>query len=254
MSHSSAHRTSYLIKVYHNFAKGKNAFREFLADIANAMTNQPFTFGINYIKGEIFYSLTASEKTYSSLETQFYTHFNDFQIVPDDRGVWQFNKNTSVVGQITLTHEWFFPFKMDDSDDTDFSVNLFRAFENFDVLNDRVGIFYTMKAINNQSFSYFLRFKRAYKLFNRKLALQFYKYMFNSKIQKDWKSVGQQFFESKKKEDLIQVQMYIVVQSSNKSLAEGKLRALSNNFLTLNNYPLNEFDVRIMSIDKAPIP
>ena len=85
MSHSSGHLTSYLIKVYHNFAHGKNAIVNFLADVANAMTHNPFTLGINYVKGEIFYSVTASEKTYPNFETQFYTHFNDFQITPDDR-------------------------------------------------------------------------------------------------------------------------------------------------------------------------
>ena len=253
MSHSSGHRTSYLIKVYHNFAHGKNAIVNFLADVANAMTHNPFTLGINYVKGEIFYSVTASEKTYPNFETQFYTHFNDFQITPDDRWVRQFDKNKSIVWQITLDNSWFFPFKMDESDDTDFAINLFRAFENFDVLNDRVGIFFNVEAVHHQWIKYYFLFKRAYKIFKRKLALQFYKYMFNSKIQKDWKMVGEHYFEHKKQHHLLKVKIFLVVQSANKATAEGRMRSLFNNFLTLNNYPLNEFGIRMFSVDKAPI-
>lgn len=252
MSHTGAW-SSYLIKVYHNFADGKNAIVDFLADVANAMTHNPFTIGINYVKGEIFYSVTASDKSYANFETQFYTHFNDFQITPDDRGVRQFDKNKSVVGHVTLDNSWFFPFKMHDGDDTDFAINLFRAFENFDVLNDRVGIFHNVEAIHHQWFKYYFLFKRAYKIFKRKLWLHFYKYMFNSKIQKDRKTVGEHYFEHKKQHHLLKVKTFIVVQSANKSLAEGKMRALFNNFLTLNNYPLNEFRIRTFSPDKAPI-
>lgn len=88
---------SYLIKVYHGFRKGSVALLDFLNDISKTLENHPMTFGLHYAKGELFYSYHAKPKTYAAFESQFYSHFNDFQIVPDDKGAWYFDKGKSVL-------------------------------------------------------------------------------------------------------------------------------------------------------------
>lgn len=242
---------SYIIKIYHSFSKGKKATEEFFSDLANTLTNSSILLGINYLKGEILYSLAVHEKTYANFESQFYTHFNDFQIITDDRTLLQFDPDKSVVWSIALKHHWFYPFKLDNLDDTNFAFNLYRAFENFDVLHDKVGIFFRIMPIENQSFRFFLKAGFSYKLFKLKLGLQFFKYLFNSKITKDRKAVGDDYFATKKQQDLLQVSMFMVVQSSSLAFAESRMRGLFNNFYTYNNYPRNEFDLKIKPLEEA---
>jgi len=236
---------SYLIKVYHGFRKGSVALLDFLNDISKTLENHPMTFGLHYAKGELFYSYHAKPKTYAAFESQFYSHFNDFQIVPDDKGAWYFDKNKSVLGEMKLVNDWFFPFKLDDQDQGDFVYNLFRWFENFDVINDRVGVFVELQPIVNESTLFYIKSKLQYWFFKRKLTAQFYKYLFNHKIQNNWKEIGHKYFQDKLQENLFQVRTYIIVQAENKSIAEGKLRGLFNNFQVFKNYPLNQFELKI---------
>jgi hypothetical protein len=42
-------------------------------------------FGINYSGGEIFYSYTSTDAVYNAFESQFYTYFNDFQLIADEK-------------------------------------------------------------------------------------------------------------------------------------------------------------------------
>jgi hypothetical protein len=128
---------SALIKIYHSFDQGRKKFAEFLENIAKTMENQKFTIGLHYGKGEIFYSFNANPRTSANFESQFYTHFNNFQLTGDTKEVWTYDKARSAIGELKLMHSWFFPFKMDDADDSDFIFNIFRTFENFDVATDK---------------------------------------------------------------------------------------------------------------------
>ena len=96
---------SHLIKVYHSFEKGKKSFQDFLDDVSKTLSKSTFIMGIHYIKGEICYSLDTAKTTYAGFESQFYTHFNDFQIVPDIKDVRGYDKYKTVVGELSLTHK-----------------------------------------------------------------------------------------------------------------------------------------------------
>lgn len=236
---------SSLIKIYHSYDGGKDTFISFLNSAAKTLEHHTFILGLHYVKGEIFYSIHAKPTTYSIFESQFYTHFNDFQIAPDDKGARQFDKSKSVVGELKLVNDRFYPFLTGDDNNSDFIFNFFRSFENFDVINDRVAFFLELKPIINESMLFFWKSKLQYMFFKYRLSLQFYKYMFNHKIQKNRKQIGHQYFIHKLQEELYQTKMYMIVQSQNKSIAEGKVRSLFNNFLIFKNYPLNQFDIKI---------
>ena len=236
---------SSLIKIYHSYEGGKDTFISFLNSAAKTLEHHTFILGLHYVKGEIFYSVHAKPTTYSIFESQFYTHFNDFQIAPDDKGARQFDKSKLVVGELKLVNDRFYPFLMGDDNDSDFIFNFFRSFENFDVINDRVGFFLELKPMINESMLFFWKSKLQYMFFKYRLSMQFYKYMFNHKIQKNRKQIGHQYFTHKLQEELYQTKMYMVVQSQNKSVAESKVRSLFNNFLIFKNYPLNQFDIKV---------
>ena len=236
---------SYLIKIYHSFDKGRKVFMEFLEDISKTLSKQKFTLGLHYNKGEIFYSFTSTPKTYSTFESQFYTHFNNFQVVDDEKNIWSYDKTRSVIGEIKLANDRFFPYKMDNEDNSDFIFNMFRTFENFDVINDKIGFFVEMKPVVNESFLFFIRSKFLHWIFKWKLGFNFYKYMFNHKIQKNWKSIGHSYFRDKLQSNLFETKLYFIVQSQNKAVAEGRIKSLFNNFLVFKNYPLNQFHIKI---------
>ena len=89
---------SYFIKVYHGFAQGKTAMENFLSDLGKLLKKRTFMLGLHYAKGEIAYSLHCNKEVYPPFESQFYTHFNDFQIVSDSQNTTEtFNKKTSIV-------------------------------------------------------------------------------------------------------------------------------------------------------------
>lgn len=206
-----------------------------------------FTLGIHYTKWEICYSLDTRKSTYSGFESQFYTHFNDFQIIPDTKDIWWYDKHKTVVGEISLTNKWFYPFKMDEWDDSDFISNLFRTFENFDVINDKISFFVELKPIENENFRFFLKSKINYRKLKKKLALQFYKYLFSNKTHKNRREEWDKYFKSKLHDNLFDVKMYIVSQSQSKAMAEWRIRSVFNNFAVFKNYPLNNFILKIHS-------
>lgn len=241
-----------LIKIYHSFDQGRKKFAEFLENIAKTMEDQKFAMGLHYGKGEIFYSFNASPRTSANFESQFYTHFNNFQLTSDTKEVWTYDKAKSAIWELKLMHSWFFPFKMDGSDDGDFIFNLFRTFENFDVSTDKAGFFIEMEPIKNESFLFYIKSKFQYWLFKRKLALQFYKYLFKHQTQKNWKEEWDKYFREKLKTDLFETKLYIVIQWSDKAAAEAKIRSLANNLLVFKHYPMNQFQLKMRDIALLP--
>ena len=236
---------SYLIKIYHSFEQWKKSFQSFLDDVSKTLSKSTFILGIHYTKWEICYSLDTSKTTYSLFESQFYTHFNDFQIIAENKKIWEYELPQTVVGEISLTNEWFYPFAVDDSDDSDFMSNLFRTFENFDVINDKVSFFIELSPIENENFRFFLSSKFNHWKLKKKIALQFYKYIFSHTTNKNWKEDGNRYFKAKLHDNLFHVRMYMVAQSQNKAMAEWRIRSVFNNFSVFKNYPSNQFTIKM---------
>jgi len=145
-------------------------------------------------------------------------------------------------------HSRFFPFKMDDEDNSDFIFNIFRTFENFDVSTDKASFFVEMKPIKNESFWFNIKSKFHYRIFRQKMSLQFYKYLFKHQTQKNWKGEGDKYFKEKLKTDLFETKLYFVVQSQSKAIAEAKINSIANNMLVFKHYPMNQFQLKIRDI------
>ena len=237
---------TYLVKIYHSFGDGKEVFATFLEDIAKTVKKKNLTFWINYSRGQFYYSLTAGEKAYSLFESQFYTYFNKFQLVEDNGWILKYDKNKTIVAEFTLENSWFFPFKMHHNEDkSDFAYNIFRTFENYDVINDKVGVFVQIMPFYEESFKFYVKAKFQYWLFKIGLLLRFFNYIFNFKIEKNWKREGYEYYKEKLHKNLFETKLFIVVQSKDKETAEAKAMALYNNFKVFKNYPLNQFHINV---------
>jgi hypothetical protein len=109
---------------------------------------------------------------------------------------------------------------MDENDDGDFVSNLFRTFENFDVINDKIGFFIELTPIENENFWFFMKSKFNHRKLKQKIAFQFYKYIFSHTTQKNRKEIGDVYFKAKQHDNLFEVRIYMISQSQNKSMAE----------------------------------
>lgn len=237
----------YLIKIYHSYTSGRKHFEEFLKDIWKTLDHKRIIFWLNYKKWEFFYSLDIEEKVLPSFESQFYSFFNNFQVDADTKNYYDFNLNKSVIWELYLKNKYFFPFKMDESDNTDFISSIFRAFENLNVATDKVWFFIDITPIREESMAFFIKSKWKFFLFRIKLKFQFFKYIFNFKVQKNWKEEWYKYYKNKIEHELFKTKLYIIVESNSKEYAMNRLKGIVSKFLVFKNYPLNQFDINVQS-------
>ena len=241
---------SYIIKVYNNYQWGKKVVADFLNDIAKTIDYQKFILGINYNKWEIWYTLQCDDNLYPTRESNFYSSFNNFQIAKDTKNTNIYNPDKTVVGEITLENSYFFPFKIHEDDDTDLIYNIFRSMENLDLVNDKLGYYIVMEPVKSDWATFLLKSKWSKLWFNVRLGLNFWKYMRSIKTQSDRKAKWRQYYESKIQKKLFRTKIYIVCESTNNKIAEGKIRSIFNNLKIFDNYPLNEFKLDFDNINK----
>lgn len=236
---------SYLLKVYHSYNSWRKLFEEFLNDLWKTLEHKRMIFGLNYRRWEFFYSLNIDEQELPAFESQFYSFFNNFQIDSDNKWYFDFDPTKSVVWELFLTNKYFFPFKLDETDTTDFISWIYRTFENLNVATDKVGFFVDMTPIKVESMLFYIKSKWKLFLFKIKLRFQFFKYMFNYKVQKDWKYEWFKYYKSKIETELFKTKIYIVVESNSKQQAYSRLSWIAAKFLIFKNYPLNQFDLKV---------
>lgn len=199
---------------------------------------------LNYFKGEYFFSLHAEQWNYPLFESQFYGSFDNFQIAKDTRKTLEYDAEKTMIGELLLQNNQFFPFKHDkEANDTDYIYNMFRKFENFDVIHDKFCYMIVMEPVDTDSTVFYIKASLQRLLFKIKLSLQFYKYMFNFKIKKNRKTDGFAYFTEKIHDPLFKTSIYLICQSSSKDLAWTKIKSIGNNFKIFDNYPLNQFDL-----------
>ncbi|USN57476.1 MAG: DUF87 domain-containing protein [Candidatus Peribacteria bacterium] len=235
---------THLIKIYHGFRQTQSSFQDFLDDIQKTMTNQTMMFGLHANQGELLYSFDASPSTYASFESQFYTDFNDFQIVPDDKNIWNYESNKTVVGEVYLENGGFFPFAEDRNDDSAFIDSILRSLEGVDIATEKVSYIVQITPLQTESLTHFLRQKFDYRAFRWMLRAQFPKYMMMRNLPKEWKKKGHAFFAQKRIKPLFATRIAIIAQASTQDIALGKLRSVFNKFLVLKDIPYNQFLLR----------
>lgn len=121
-------------------------------------------------------------------ESKLYTEFQDFQMVSDSVGTWDFDQSKSVIGEISLKNDWFFPFSENGSEDSDFVTKLFRSFDALNIGTDKLGFFLALEPIEAKGAGFYLSTQWKVFFFRLRLALTFWRYIFDHKADKDWKA------------------------------------------------------------------
>lgn len=236
---------THLIKVYHSYWEGRKYMQNFFEDISKTLQWKKMTLWVNFKAGEIFYSHTSNDTSYRSFESKFYSYFNSFQLTPDDTWVWEYDITKTVVWELRLENNWFYPFKYSTWDETDFILNIFRSFENFAWYQDKAWLYLEIESIAEEGTMFYILSRMKYKIFKLCLLGRFFKYIFNHKISSNWKNTWDKYYNYKLSRDLSKAKIYFVMQSSNKEVAIEKLKSLFNNFLVFKHYPLNQFKLYI---------
>lgn len=136
-----------------------------------------------------------------------------------------------------------FHFKMDGEGDV--ISSLFRSFENLNVTKDEVSLYFTFQATSTSGLGFWFSSRWALRTLKWKLIFQFYKYLFSPKVQPGRKSVGEKYFHEKIKKNLLATKMYLVVTSDDKEQAEGKMKAIFNNYKVFGKFPFNKFVLNV---------
>jgi hypothetical protein len=123
--------------------------------------------------------------------------------------------------------------------------NLFRSFENLNVTKDIVSLYFEFTATKTDGLDFRISSRRASRTLKRKLGFQFYKYLFSPKVQPGWKTTGTKYFYEKIKKNLFATKMYLVVSSGDKEQAEGKMKAVFNNYKIFGKFPFNKFVLKV---------
>ncbi|HMY81105.1 MAG TPA: type IV secretion system DNA-binding domain-containing protein [Candidatus Absconditabacterales bacterium] len=242
---------SYLIKIYHGYTAGKKKIQEFITDVSKVLEFHPFILGLNYHKGEFFYSLDCEDDTYPILESQFYTSFDNFQIIGDSKHIWSYDMSKTIIAELELTHGDHFPFKFDLDDDTGLMFNLLRSFENLDIVHDKFGYYIVVEPQNTNGLMFFISNRRHNLRFKVGLWFGSYKHMFSVKTQKNRKKEGFHYHHEKLQKRLSKVRLFMICQADSKQLARGKLKSIANNFEVFKNYPLNDFKLKKVSLSNS---
>ncbi|MDR0650338.1 MAG: type IV secretion system DNA-binding domain-containing protein, partial [Candidatus Peribacteria bacterium] len=126
--------------------------------------------------------------------------------------------------------------------------DIFRSFENLNVTKDTVSLYFQFEALKTDNLTFSLSSKLAHRRLRWKLNFQFYKYLWSPKVQRGRKSVGEKFYHDKIKKNLFTTKIYLVVSSETKELAEGKAKAVFNNYKVFSKFPFNKFVLKIHKI------
>lgn len=250
----------YLIKVYHSYEKGRQGFSQFLDQILETLKWETIIFWLNYKEWNTFFSLSIDPGAYPSFESAFYANFNNFQTLDDTQGIWKYEPSKTVMAEMTLENQWFAPAKYDAAEMTNMIWSMMRTCEWFDFTTDKIWFFVVVEPTDTDKLSFQFKSWRKSKLHRWIVLARFYKYIFNRKVESDWKEKADKYYKEKIKSNVFAVKCFFVCQSSTKALARGKVRALYNNFQIFSNFPYNDWQLRfdekisIPSLSKWQIP
>ena len=86
-------------------------------------------FGVNYVNGNTVYSLDTAEQTYPLLESTFYAHFGNFQLIDDTVDIRKYDTDKTAVAELSLENTSFAPLKSDAADTANIIASFMRTCE-----------------------------------------------------------------------------------------------------------------------------
>lgn len=240
-----------LIRIYHAYSSTREVFQWFLEGLSKILEHEEFTLWLTYKKWEFTYSFSGNEHVTEMFESKLYTEFQDFQMTTDTVWIWDYDPTKSVVGDISLKNNWFFPFSHHESEESDFVTKLFRSFDWLNLSTDTVGFFIALEPFEPKWVGFFLSTKFSVLFFRIRLLFTFWKYIFDHKAEKWWKSKWFHFYEEKLQEEIFHTRIFLVVESSDQKKAKRIVESIFHNFTLFKNLPLNEFELHTHPMNES---
>jgi len=232
--------TDNLIKVYYDYNKWKKYFSDYLDSIHSRFKKNRIIFWLSYTEWNSFFHYKVEKKLANTFENTFYTKFWDFQIEKNHFP----EVNYSTVGTIFLEKEWFVPFKLDSSDNTDFIYSILRNFDQLD-FSDKVSFFVELFPISNKSIIFNLKFFIRYFLFNLKLFILTPLFLLRGIDKKQLIYQIKENILQKREKQLFKVKIYIGVYSKTKQSEINIIKNIFKSFLIFQDETLNQFKLKI---------
>ena len=232
MSSSSLH--SVHIIPFHSTKTTREDFVQFLEIISNSL-HHTIHIGITLEKRNISYILTCDSDTLEYISNEIYTRFYGYEITPMTSQI--FTKDTPVnINHIQLENSGFYPFHMSKEEDN--ITTIFRLFDQIPS-EDSIYLDFALHPRHTTERSFFMGAHMGFFWLRIKKTLQFYRYLWNPKIKKDWKEQGRLYFENKMHHEVFEVGITLFEQSHTKKYTFSKL--LAKSFDRYKNFPYNQF-------------
>ncbi len=235
--------TSLHIIPFHSTKTTREDFVQFLDIIANSL-HHTIHIGILLESRRISYVLTGDGDALEYLSNEIYTRFYGYEIVPQWSQV--FTWDTSVhINHIELENAGFYPFHMIEEEDN--MTAIFRLFDQVPP-DDTVYLDFALRPRHTTERAFFINEHIAFIKFRFKKLLQFYRYLWNPKIEKDWKNKWAEYFEHKMHHEVFEVGITLFEKSLTQRYIFSKL--LAKSFDRYKNFPYNQFYFRASNTNK----
>ncbi len=235
--------TSVHIIPFHSTKTTREDFVQFLDIIANSL-HHTVHIGIVLEKRHISYVLTGDADSLEYLSNEIYTRFYGYEIIPMWSHVFTPGK-TVHVSHIELENNGFYPFHITEEEDN--MTAMFRLFDKV-LPEDTVYLDFALRPRHTTERGFYLRAHLRFLWLRIKKALEWYRYLWNPKIEKHWKQNGREYFEHKMHHELFEVGITLFEQSHTKKYIFSKL--LVKSFDRYKNFPYNQFYFKTHDTDK----
>ena len=239
-----AHSISSLhIIPFHSTTSTKEDFIAFLDVIANSL-HHTIHIGVVLIKRQISYIVSSDDDSLEYISNEIYTRFPGYEVMPVVSPI--FSSDYPIVkNHIFLANKWFYPFLINKEEES--MSGIFRLFDQVNP-EDTVYFDIALKPRHTSERWFFIGAHIRFALIRLKKILQFYKYLWNPKIEKDWKHKSHEYFEHKMHHEVFEVGISLFEQSPSKRYSFSKL--LAKYFDRYKHFPYNHFLFQTSTLSK----
>lgn len=231
MSHSLS---SLHIIPFHSTASTREDFVAFLDVIANSL-HHTIHIWVVLVSRQISYIVSGDTDSLEYISNEIYTRFPGYEIMSVVSPI--FSANAPIKrSRITLANKWFYPFLIQHEEES--MSGIFRLFDQVPP-EDTVYIDFALQPRHTSERGFFIGAHIKFALVRFKKLLQFYKYLWNPKIEKDWKHKSHEYFHDKMHHEVFEVGISLFEQSHTKKFVLSKL--LSKYFDRYKHFPYNHF-------------
>ncbi len=219
---------------FHSTTSTRDDFVAFLDVIANSL-HHTLHLGVVLVHRQISYIVSADEESLEYISNEIYTRFPGYEIMPVVSPIFSPSLPT-LKHRITLANKGFYPFLMHKEEES--MSGIFRLFDQVNP-EDTVYLDFALRPRHTSERGFFIGAHIKFALVRMKKILQFYKYLWNPKIEKDWKHKSHEYFEHKMHHEVFEVGITLFEQSATKRYSFSKL--LGKYFDRYKHFPYNHF-------------